>query len=165
MTTTTGNRRLLKLAGFLDTLPPSALNMNEWMTIANDSNAMGLCSVTRLTDNQSSALIRLRVNKLHSSRKPSECGFAACAIGWAGTIPSFKRAGFKMTHNLSRGLGFNFHPTYGNEEGFDAVSAFFDITWDQSTMLFGVDSYRSGNPRPSTVAKSIRQFVAKRGVK
>lgn len=65
-----GNRRLLKLAAFLEALPKHLFNYcwfcNSW-------------NVTNL-----------------SPEKATACGTTACALGWATAIPSFRKLGLKL---------------------------------------------------------------------
>jgi len=81
------------------------------------------------------------------------CKTAACAVGWATTIPAFRRAG--LTTDSS---GW---PIYSEWGGFNAAEQFFGLTEDDALHLFA-SSYRyrlADLTRPTTVARRIREFV------
>lgn len=59
--------RLLKLADFLDTVPPARFRFDVWAH-----------------------------NKKGEEIKIGECGTTACAVGWATTIPEFAAAGLHL---------------------------------------------------------------------
>lgn len=92
-----------------------------------------------------------------TSSDPNDCGFAGCAIGWATSIPAFKYAGFKLDDK-------NPHPTWKELNNWNAVKAFFDITFQDASYLFDSWSYttRNGNRKknlsPVEVADRIRDF-------
>ena len=68
-----------------------------------------------------------------NSSQPSKilhtCGTTACAIGYATAYPPFVKEGFRWLD--SWGV-----PTYKNKTSFDAVEAFFDLTYPQARQLF-----------------------------
>lgn len=61
-----GNRRLLKLAAFLRTLPRRRFDYTNWVGID------------------------------WKGAKDFSCGTTACALGWATTMPAFQRLGLRM---------------------------------------------------------------------
>lgn len=134
----TGKRRLLKLAGFLETasIPKKRFDMNSWA-----ENRDGETADPKLID----------------------CGTAACACGWATTIPAFRRAGFHLVDDPATPSQPDI--VFRDSGGFrwrngDAVEAFFDLGGDEVERLFMPESY-SSPPTPKQVAKRIRAFVAK----
>lgn len=66
-------RRLLKLADFLDELPPTRFNYESW------------------------------VGDSWEGRSNLSCGTTACALGWATTIPSFRKLGLRLKTNRRYG--------------------------------------------------------------
>ncbi len=89
--------------------------------------------------------------------KPA-CGTAACAAGWAASIPSFRRAGYKLIRQrhggFSGGIGA-IVPAFRKARGDDALNDFFDLEHYQTIQLFG-----SGNPNdPKDAARRIREIV------
>jgi hypothetical protein len=84
----------------------------------------------------------------------SKCGFAGCAVGWAGTIDEFNRDGFKF------GPG-GFHVVYGQSQNWRAVTEFFGLEFHQAEYLFDVGRYLNGrHTTPGEVASRIRAAVA-----
>jgi hypothetical protein len=80
------------------------------------------------------------------------CGSVACACGWAGRMPSFKKLGFTLS-----GGGY---PMYRDLVGMEAAAKFFGLTVKQADSLFVSSSYRSGGrTRPKSVANRIRRLV------
>ncbi len=61
-----GNRRLLKLAELLESLPPERFNYGHW------------------------------VGENYKGRANLSCGTTACALGWATTMPSLRKLGFRL---------------------------------------------------------------------
>ena len=91
----------------------------------------------------------------HFSLTHWQCNSAACAIGYAGQDPWFKRRGFKMI-----GEGRYKEPCYrGYDDPDQSVRFFFDITPWQMRYLFFKSYYRRGQKRD--VIHRIKQFVKK----
>lgn len=88
----------------------------------------------------------------HSGFHENKCGSAACALGWATTIPAFRRAGLIFSE---RGI-----PTFEGEWGEDAGARFFNLPRGQATTLFMPGSYPNHRATPKQVAKRIRKLVA-----
>jgi hypothetical protein len=132
-------RRLLKLAAFLRTLPAKRFNFGHW--VGED---------WRGDDDLS-------------------CGTTACALGWATTIPAFRRLGLRMERE-----GCD-HPVCQGEEWENVAGPIFGLNTIEARWLFvsredDEDSHydRWGGsqtkrlPRTATaklVAKYIEQFV------
>jgi hypothetical protein len=90
----------------------------------------------------------------------NKCGTTACALGHAGFIPSFRKAGLKSVVN-ERGWGGRVKFT--NKQGvtytdYDAGLAFFDLSNNEADWLFYPESYGT-KKGPKTVAKRIRSLV------
>lgn len=73
-----GNRRLLKLAAFLMTVPKKAWNYASWATAEKDENG----------DKKRESVVLPVV--------PTECNTSACALGWATAIPSLRKLGLVL---------------------------------------------------------------------
>jgi len=128
-------RRLMTLAKYLEKVPPKRFDMNRWV----DGEFCGL------------------------DEEPAhdECGTTACAVGWAATIPSFKKAGLKINNRLD--------PQSGRRKNWAAVQAFFgDISEEQAMWLFSPEDPRYwclSRPKetPKKVARRIVAFVKSDG--
>ena len=84
------------------------------------------------------------------------CGTVGCAVGHACEIPSFRRAGLRMTVLNDDGAT----PEFGGELGFRAAALFFGISDCDSCFLFSPSSSRLGDgATPKRVAEHIREFV------
>lgn len=125
-------RRLLTLARFLETkVPADKFNMGHWMMVQNGETL--------------------------SCQKAGDCGTAACAIGWAATIPAFAEAGLKIRpawRFSSYGV-----VAFAGEIEFEAVAAFFDISEPEAEHLFYAPNYRVKTIKPQHVAARIRETV------
>lgn len=158
------NKRLLKLADYLEQLPRGAINMEGWLTDKNRPNYTRVRTTVANLGN----LAKVNGNKIElkatSVDKIRECGYAACAVGWACTIPSFKKAGLKLQSKVLNGIDdFRMVPKYKSYAGFDAAMSFFGVDQELATYLFESDAFGdSAKPRPSTVARRIRKVVARR---
>lgn len=160
------DNRLLKLAGFLETLPRGAIRMDNWLS---DMKLQGdymttLEHLNGLVAPDANYGVALKAATVEDVRG---CGFAACAVGWACTIPSFRRAGLKMVSEDGVAAAdideVKMVPSYDGIEGFDAVMEFFGIEYDVAQYLFGNEAFGdSARPRPSTVANRIRKVVDRR---
>lgn len=115
-----GKRRLLKLAEFLDTLPPARFDMGSW---APDKGTLADCDTT------------------------------ACALGWATTIPGFRRAGLKMGDMV---------PEFDGLEELDAAEFFFGLRPSQASSIFIPREYEGfvADITPQMVARKIRALVS-----
>lgn len=111
--------RLIKLAEHLETkVPANRFDMGRWGMLA-----LGATSLV-------------------------ECDSAACALGWATTVPEFRKEGLK----LASGMVF-----LGNLTGYEAASALFGITESQASALF--HGLNREHEEPKDVAERIRTFV------
>lgn len=90
---------------------------------------------------------------------PNKCGTTACAVGWATTIPAFKKAGLKLYRDYDDGL----YPIYKTYDSWDAVKVFFKLSMKDAEWLFNSGYYPvEQNNNPKYVAKRIREFVTER---
>jgi len=168
----TGNKRLLKLADFLQTVPEESFNLDNWLehqegykltAVQEKFREQHRTNAQNVIDKKGVDLLNIDVESLTTP----QCGFAACAVGWACAIPAFRKAGLRMrtTHQTS----LNFYPTLVVKEehpsewpqGFDAVNQFFGLSNDASEYMFNPCGYINP-PSAKQVAKRIRAFVAKR---
>lgn len=137
-----GNSRLLKLAAFLRLLPPEKFDLEYWV-----SNSKGA----------------LRGNE---EADPRSCGTKACAMGWATTMPLFRRLGLVFNHGTAlaqvvvaierEDLGYSCH------DSLYVACHMFAISYQESELLFTptVQGHRSS---PSEVADLIERLVQFRG--
>jgi hypothetical protein len=135
-------KRLLTLAKFLRTVPKKRFRMSTWAT-----------------------------GKFCGDQKEpehNECGTAACAAGWACTIPEFQRAGLSLDESSFWG-GDSLTPHYKGKEEWDALQKFFglpDKYYDVLSDLYGSlampEDYLFGGDNPDDpiqAAKRIENYV------
>lgn len=123
-----GNRRLLKLAKFLRTLPRKRFDYRTW-TGSDWEGAQDL-----------------------------SCGTTGCALGWAATMPTFRRLGLRLIAGFGYLRGF---PKVGRKVGSAAAEVLFGISVNEAEHLF-MPGFGEDNATPKHVAKKIERFVAKR---
>lgn len=95
------------------------------------------------------------------------CQTVACAGGWAGTIPAFRRAGFRLGFDEDGDGTVTFYPTLNRDveysgphpsDGEDACHRFFGTS--SHLNLFHPWGYEQGmKVTPKQVAKRFRQVV------
>lgn len=118
-----GNKRLLKLAAFLRTVPRRRFDYSTW------------------------------IGEDWKGAQDLSCGTTACAMGWAATMPEFRRLGLRLDEGV---------PSLdGNGDGFDAAQELFGLELSESIDLFAPDDGEA-NATPKQVAKKIEQFVKAR---
>ncbi len=122
--------RLLRLAEFLEALPPEAFDYSD--VFASDDWGV------------------------------RKCGTTACAMGWATTIPEFKKAGLKRRPcGSSKVCMVKFGDRFGS---FEACASFFEISEDDSYYLFDPGDSKLGDKATATqVAAHIREYVREAG--
>jgi len=128
-------RRLLMLAAFLRKLPRSRFNFHHW------------------------------VGPYWKGSQDLACGTAACAMGWAATIPELRRAGLRLVQTV-QGIGHVVlrgqepEDTYGSATERAAASKVFGITDDdQFNRLFIPEHTLPGDATPKRVAREIERYV------
>lgn len=94
-------QRLLSLADFLQKLPKKRFNYNHW------------------------------VGEDWGGKADLSCGTTACALGWATTMPAFRRLGLRLVNNEA--LGFGVVTMKGSN--FDD-----DSSTDAAHQVFGLDN-------------------------
>lgn len=134
--TRTGLKRLLRLADFLEKLPRNRFDYSEW------------------------------VGEDWEGDQDLSCGTTACALGWATTIPSLRKAGLRLSEVGSV-------TDKAHCDGFEAAAKVFDVTVSDAQFLFqpSVPGWRadlseqfdwdspSADATAKQVAKHIRRFV------
>lgn len=116
-------RRLTKLADFMDSLPKEAnkhFDMGAWLWKKEGPYPDEI-----------------------GPKDPWKCGATACALGWAATVPDFRKRGLRVAPY--RGCG-----------NLAAASDFFDIEQYQCDKLF---SGRILADTPKQWAKRCRKFI------
>lgn len=96
--------RLLALADKLDTIPKERFNFNQW-----------------IGDNWKGS-------------QDLSCGTTACALGWAATMPKFRKLGLYILDRFSTG-----NPSvyiHRECEGVDAATTLFGISYTEATIIF-----------------------------
>lgn len=106
----TGFRRLHKLVDYMDSLPKSANKHFDMKTFFHHENP----------EHEHLIPDAPTVKDLHT------CGTSACALGWAMTVPAFRRAGLE----LSEDEVMNSHEVFGlpdfwSEDGDELWESFF----------------------------------------
>ena len=92
---------------------------------------------------------------IDGDEKPADCGFVACACGWAYFDPWFMR---RKIHECFANMADK--PEWNDWRAAD----FFGIHEYEAARLFHPNppTYVADNPYPVTVAKAIRKFVKDR---
>lgn len=93
--------------------------------------------------------------------KVGDCGTAACALGWATTIPEFESAGlhlFVFTDGIG---GFESEPRLkkfpaGDNDPFGVAAKFFDIPYGDASKLFYP---AKGHQTALEVSENLRKYV------
>ena len=132
-TRSVGNRRLLKLAAFLETLPKHKFNLD---IIVDDNKVFG-------EDGDELNL------------PGADCGTAACAIGWCPNV--FPRNCEYQNHGYISVVDKNTQKT-----DFSFAQDFFGLNREESYYLFDPKYYNRRRQGNKSVAKRIRAFVEKR---
>lgn len=138
-------RRLLKLADFLETVPPERLNMSSW------------------------------VGRDWQGDQGLSCGTTACALGWAATMPEFRRLGLRLRAAPADDGGYGGHTSerwyyVGLERDRASVESrpkraamkIFGLDEDAFWRLFGCPEDYFEATTPKGVARSIRRHVKSR---
>jgi hypothetical protein len=129
--------RLEKLYNFLGTIKPSKFYFGAWGT----------------TDSVSSITSHMNV-----------CGTTACALGWAGSIPEFRKRGLKLVWDEVRLEAWvEYKDSKGNEYvSEDAGAEFFGLTDAEAYKLFIPDDlagFGTDDMPLSQYRKLLRKFI------
>jgi hypothetical protein len=167
--------RLLTLAKFLEDLPKHKFMFSTWMSATDSAvdelEAERYAKALETRDKEKPAFTRINDTCIIDRVvvEPNLCQTVGCALGWAATIPEFKKAGLCLVSYWEDGTNDGFvvlfdnpkdtkHSTYSRD--IEAAAKFFDIDYDNSQYLFleGPDSPK-GYTTAKDVAKAIRQMV------
>lgn len=126
--------RLEKLYAFLGTVEPEKFDFSIWAT-ANGDTAV--------------------VPKLNA------CGTTACALGWAGSMPEFRKRGLKLIWDKDHP---NSHVMFTDRDGeryFGEIAgeAFFGLTENEAYHLFIPESYAAETMPLSQYRRRLRKFI------
>lgn len=89
---------------------------------------------------------------------PFECGFAACAGGWACSIPEFKNLGLRIEPTMLDSNVYNIG--FEGKWGMNALMRFFDMDYQDCLRIFGILQYGSTDIiDPVRVADRIDLFL------
>ena len=123
-------KRLLKLADFLEALPRKRFYFGAWVG-ADWKGAQDL-----------------------------SCGTKACALGWAATMPTFRRLGLCLVRAEYSGGYVGLKCTDGILRGSSsAAREVFGLDLSEFEQLFAPSALLSPWATPRQVAKNIRDFV------
>lgn len=160
-------RRLQKLADFLSEtkFQRGKFNLAVWMCDYERALA------SSFSDTQRDVLQKLQEKAgdgeaFDDNVRPIHCRTVGCAMGWAATIPSFRKAGLELRFGqispLDTKPGKSTVITYQGEEGYSAASLFFDVEYYVACILFGPDYYTVNQwTQPKAVAKRIYELLEK----
>jgi hypothetical protein len=86
------------------------------------------------------------------------CGTAACAMGWATAIPSFRRAGLHLENDKTDCMTV---PVFRGERGVFAAIGMFGLTRPEARYLFTAcgSNNLTHDATPKKVAAHIRRFA------
>jgi hypothetical protein len=137
VTKATAKRRLLKLADFLDKLPPERFDFGTWGDVRDGKSGQDALEEAEL------------------------CGTTACALGWAPALPFAKKLGIKLQVSETQfGKSFATFTKNGRRISPDRVAkVLFGIGGDAMSYIFH-NSVLNGDGTAQEVATGIRAFVA-----
>ena len=92
--------------------------------------------------------------------KQPTCGTAACAAGWATTIPSFRKAGLYLTVWGPAYQDLNTRSSDGSTNGYNALARFFGISYDDASELFDPSKYHDNHVEPEDVVERLDTLLA-----
>jgi hypothetical protein len=134
----TSNKRLLKLARFLEKLPNERFNYAYW------------------------------VGKDWKGASDLSCGTTACALGWAAVMPEFRKLGLELRRDPNIRPILPIIQNRNTGSGFiSAAMEIFGLTLHQAEKLFIPYTYPPSRGRllysstAKEVAAHIRRFVAR----
>ena len=137
----THKRRLLKLADFLDTVPPKRFDFRYW------------------------------VGSTWKGKEDLSCGTTACALGWATTMPIFRRLGLRLMRSATQDGSVVLQRNGEDLIASPELAARYVFGLDRSsfrrlfipTSIFTVLSSDQlpGDATAKQVARHIRTFVAR----
>lgn len=130
---------LQQLADFLRTPAVSShFNLNSWIRIDRDYRPDPDNSKSQICWEE---LHDTFLGHLCPTNKPLECNTAACALGWAPTL--FHKQGLYLEEGSGQVVYIQRDKEPVQEYyDFDAGAQFFEITEEQSRLLFDPEAYR-----------------------
>lgn len=174
--------RLLTLAKFLEDLPKHKFMFGTWMTATNcavssydidEKKRFAKALETRDEKKPAFKYVKERGATGSVIVEPNLCQTVGCALGWAATIPEFKKEGLHLISHWDKETGTDDafvalfenpkdikHSSYSRDVM--AGAQFFDIDYMDAQMLFLNGPARTTNPDYTSakdVAKAIRQMV------
>lgn len=131
----TSDRRLLKLADFLERLPPERFNYDRWVDIDTWKGAPDL-----------------------------SCGTTACAFGWATTMPAFRRLGLRLRRTKTHEIEFLYRglfcsPMEAAEQVFGLKNLEANWLFLPSFHIGSLGASPNPSATPMAVGQHIRRFV------
>lgn len=119
---TDGRRRLTILANYIEHMDEKYINMDTWFD--GDTKVIG------------------ETGAIREDFETIDCHTAACAAGWACSIPELNKEGLylkiKPSGVWSSGAAI---PHYGDISNWNALEKFFDLTMEQGERLFDTEWY------------------------
>ncbi len=151
-------KRMLKLADVLNEVDPNHFYINDWFFELEEGRSIAdtdTGDIFELEDAQVDPVLDPKGLCKHT------CNTVACALGWAASIPEFRRAGLVIKDKTPTILDAKGHV---QAEGFRAGSIFFDLAYDLAQEIFSEDGYPefvdSGETiTPKVVSKRIHQEI------
>jgi hypothetical protein len=125
--------RLEKLYTFLGTIKPEKFDFSYWSTAANDDTAKDI----------------------------NACGTTACAMGWAGSMPEFRKRGLKLVWEKDENTGDvefvdrNGYKLFGEHAG----AKFFGLTYEEAEFLFIPASDTAEKMPVNLYRRRLRKFI------
>lgn len=170
-------KRLEKLAEFLLTIPKEKFKMSSFMR--EDYDRTGNCEPYKKVGSAKTKTAKTktdgslgRVDKWNIF-EPVKCQTAGCALGWAATIPSFKRAGLVLGDNCENTTSLDVLLLSKDRKkieaiDFEAAEKFFDIPMQDAYYFFDPGKYDKERDRfhqilPRHVSKRIKKYIKENG--
>ena len=137
--------RLEKLYNFLGTVEPKKFDFSSWADTKTGETDMNVCGTT------------------------------ACALGWAGSMPEFRKRGLKLGWEKSywdsskvRGEVYLYSDGAIDANGLEAGEKFFGLTEEEAEYLFiptedaDADTIGYGHMPLTEYRKGLRKFINKK---
>jgi hypothetical protein len=126
--------RLEKLYTFLGTIKPAKFDFSYWATAANDSD---------------------------TAKDITACGTTACAMGWAGSMPEFRKRGLKLIWERHSNSGHVVFTDRDGERFFgeEAGEVFFGLTCKEAEFLFIPASDTAEKMPVNLYRRRLRKFI------
>lgn len=110
-----------------------------------------------LKDNKRKINVNMSYWALSEHNGMPECGSSACALGWATTIPSFRKAGLRLYYKSANARCY---VQYNKERHpVSAASKFFNISEDDAQHIFTDWAHVYGAKAINEVCRKIEKLV------